>query len=268
MSEPTGHPPGSFCWHELATRDAAAARTFYAQMFGWTAEEKEMPGGAGTYVLMSAGAGHVAGMFQMEGPMFEGVPPHWMAYVAVEDCDATAEKATSLGATLKYPPMDVPGVGRMTCFADPQGGHLSIFQPGEHPGAAQQPPIHGTFCWTELATTDREAAVGFYTQLFGWEPMTRDMGPITYTSFMCGDRPVGGAMQMTEEWGGAPPHWMPYLAVDDCDASAAKAAELGGVVKVPPTSIPTVGRFSMFFDPTQAAISVITLETPAGTDCE
>jgi predicted enzyme related to lactoylglutathione lyase len=60
-----------------------------------------------------------------------------------------------------------------------------------------------------------------------------------------------------------PPHWMPYFQVEDCDAAAANAAKLGGTVCVPPTDIPSIGRFAVLQDPTGATFSVIKMEQPA-----
>ena len=68
-------------------------------------------------------------------------------------------------------------------------------------------------------------------------------------------------MQMDGDvWGEnpPPPHWMSYVAVNDVDAVAARIAELGGAVCVPPTDIPTVGRFSVINDPSGATLSIIT----------
>jgi predicted enzyme related to lactoylglutathione lyase len=120
-------------------------------------------------------------------------------------------------------------------------------------------PQHGTFCWNELATKDAGAAAQFYTELLGWSANEQQMGPTKYTTFKAGDKEVGGMLQMTEEWGDMPPHWMAYIAVDDVDASAKKVEELGGKVCVPPTDIPSVGRFCVVNDPTGSAISLITL---------
>jgi uncharacterized protein len=58
----------------------------------------------------------------------EGVPPHWAVYFAVDDCDAAAEKAKGLGATLRMPPTDIPNVGRFAVIQDPQGAFFSIFK--------------------------------------------------------------------------------------------------------------------------------------------
>jgi predicted enzyme related to lactoylglutathione lyase len=120
-------------------------------------------------------------------------------------------------------------------------------------------PPHGTFCWNELATTDPAAAKTFYGELFGWQFKESDAGGMTYAEIVAGGEHVGGLYRPGPEQGGAPPHWMAYVSVDDVDARAARAAELGGKVCVGPMDIPNVGRFCVITDPTGAAISLITL---------
>lgn len=112
------------------------------------------------------------------------------------------------------------------------------------------------FCWNELASRDADAAIRFYTEVFGWRAETVPVGPTTYTTFFLGDEKIGGTMQMTADWGDTRPHWMPYIAVDDVDATAAKVAALGGKVCVPPTDIPP-GRFALVEDPQGAYFSII-----------
>lgn len=123
-------------------------------------------------------------------------------------------------------------------------------------------PAHGAFCWNELGTTDVEAAKKFYTELFGWKLKEGHVAPMIYHEIMVGDQAVGGMYQMGPEFGGAPSHWVPYVAVDDVDASAKRVEELGGKVCVPPTDIPNVGRFSVVNDPTGATLSLIKLNMP------
>ena len=120
---------------------------------------------------------------------------------------------------------------------------------------AQAALTHGKVCWHECNTKDSGAATKFYCELFGWTTSECDMGGQMYTMLHRDGEPFGGVMQMTAEWGDAPPHWMTYVAVDDVDASAKKAEELGGKICVPPTDIP-VGRFSVITDPTGATISL------------
>jgi predicted enzyme related to lactoylglutathione lyase len=115
------------------------------------------------------------------------------------------------------------------------------------------------FCWNELATTDADACARFYGELFGWTTQKRPAGPTTYITFRQGGEDAGGMLQMTAEWAGVRPHWMPYVAVADVDACAKRIAELGGKVCVPPTDI-SVGRFAVVEDPTGAVFSVIKLK--------
>jgi len=117
----------------------------------------------------------------------------------------------------------------------------------------------GTFCWTELATRDVETAKKFYSELIGWTTRDQDMAGFTYTVLMPAgsDEQVGGIMSMTgPQWEGVPPHWMPYIAVEDVDDRADKCVELGGKIKIKPTDIPNVGRFCVIEDPTGAVVSL------------
>lgn len=130
-------------------------------------------------------------------------------------------------------------------------------------------PANGAFCWNELSTTDSDAAVKFYTELLGWEVKKSDASeacegsgapPAAYHEIVVGGEHVGGIYKAGPESGGAPSRWMSYVAVEDVDDRARKAAELGGTVCVPPTDIPHVGRFCVINDPTGATLSLITLK--------
>ena len=123
----------------------------------------------------------------------------------------------------------------------------------------QNIPANGAFCWNELATKDVEAAKNFYTELLGWKLKDSQAAGMVYNEIMVGGRAMGGIYQMCAEFGDAPSHWMAYVAVDDVDAKAKQAAELGGKVCVPPTDIPNVGRFCVINDPTGATLSLIKL---------
>jgi predicted enzyme related to lactoylglutathione lyase len=132
----------------------------------------------------------------------------------------------------------------------------------------QTMPASGSFCWNELSTTDSDAAIKFYTELLGWEIKKSDAAaceeseapPMVYNEIVVGGKHLGGIYKMGPEYGGAPSHWMAYVAVEDVDAKAAQVAELGGKVCVPPTDIPNTGRFCVINDPTGAVISLITLK--------
>ena len=251
---------GHFCWNELATGDAEAGVNFYAALFGWDRRDQEMQGMELPYKLVSLDGVDLAGAYTMAGPQFAGVPPHWMSYVLVEDVDATAAKVEPAGGKLGVPPMDIPGVGRMAVFSDPEGATLSLFQAGEKPVRPDLGLKHGSFCWSELYTNDPEGAVAFYKAVLPWDGHSKDGGPMPYTEWQVGQTSVGGMLKIAPEMGPIPPHWLCYIAVDDCDAAVTRAGELGAKVLMPGMDIEGVGRFAMLMDPTGAAFAVITLD--------
>ena len=117
---------------------------------------------------------------------------------------------------------------------------------------------HGVFSWCELMTTDVEAAKEFYTELFGWTAEAVTIDGMQYNLIKVEGTEIGGIMALPAQAQGAPPCWGTYVTVDDVDATAGKAQELGASVIVPLTDIPEVGRFCVIRDPQGAVISIIT----------
>lgn len=110
--------PGAMCWNELSTSNLDAAGKFYRATFGWTAEQMDM-GGGGTYTIFKAGDERVGGMTALT-PQMKGVPPHWLTYFAVTDCDGTVKEVNELGGKVLVPPTDIPEVGRFAVCLDGQ----------------------------------------------------------------------------------------------------------------------------------------------------
>jgi predicted enzyme related to lactoylglutathione lyase len=108
---------------ELSTSDAAAAKNFYTSMFGWTFEDMNM-GPDGIYSTFKPSSGPGGGLFSMPG-----MPTAWLAYVGVEDINASTDKAKALGATIHKGPLEIPNIGWMTILADPTGAAIAMFQP-------------------------------------------------------------------------------------------------------------------------------------------
>ncbi|NJN96999.1 MAG: VOC family protein [Anaerolineales bacterium] len=259
MTEMTAYTPGTFCWIDLNTSDAAAAKKFYSELMGWQMVDLPM-GPDMTYTMFQVDGKDVAGMSQ-QGPDEQGIPPHWNSYVSVANVEEIATRAKSLGGTVLAEPFDVMDSGRMVVIQDPTGAVVAGWQPQQHIGArlVNEP---GALCWNELATRDSQNSSDFYTQLFGWTAQTQPMGETNYTVFNNGDNMNAGMIEMTAEWGDIPPHWMVYLTVTDCDASAEKVTALGGKVLVPPTDIPNMGRFAVVQDPQGAVFSFIKMDNP------
>jgi predicted enzyme related to lactoylglutathione lyase len=117
----------------------------------------------------------------------------------------------------------------------------------------------GTFSWTDLTTTDQEAARAFYAALFGWEADDMPAGEgIVYSMMRIGDRHVAAIspQPQAQREAGAPPMWNSYVTVASADAAAARAAELGGTVHAPPFDVFDAGRMAVIQDPQGAFLMV------------
>lgn len=259
MPTVTTHAPGTFCWFELHTTDDAKAQKFYSSLLGWG--ERQVPvGNDMVYRIEQLQEKDVAAITRMMPEMMQrGAPSNWMTYVSVENLDASAAKAKSLGATIAMEPMDVMDQGRMAVLADPQGAMISLWQGKATPGVGILGEV-GANVWNELLTNDTAGAAKFYGGLFGWKAEAMPKSDKGYEIFKLGETSAGGMMKIRTDMGPMPPNWMVYFRVADADAAAKKASELGGRVLMPPQSIPMVGRFAVLMDPTGAAFSILTPE--------
>jgi len=240
------HAPGSFNWIELATTDQNAAKQFYGALLGWETQDFPM-GPDGTYTMFKLDGRDTAGGYQIPSGM--AMPPHWELYVAVDSADETAARAAGLGATIIRPAFDVFNLGRMAVIQDPTGAIFSIWQAISHIGSGIAGES-GTLCWADLNTPDRERSKSFYEALFGWSfDPGKDTSADPYLHIKNGPAFIGGVVPEAHRNKHAPPHWLIYFQVADCDASTAKAAELGGQVYVPPMSIDATVRYSVVADP-------------------
>ena len=259
MPETTVRAPGTFCWVEVGTTNREGAKSFYRTLFGWKADDS--PAGDGSfYTMLRQGDNEIGGLYELSPEMrSHGVPPHWMSYVLVTSADETAAKVKSLGGNVAAEPFDVMDIGRMAVFGDPTGATFAVWQPKKHSGSTAMGG-HGTPCWYELCTRDTAKAGAFYHGLFGWNLVPREMGEMTYTMLMLGDASVGGMMEMTPEFGDAPPHWMVYFEVKNIDESVATAQKAGATVVVPKMPVVGVGELSLITDPQGAHLSIIELK--------
>jgi predicted enzyme related to lactoylglutathione lyase len=235
-----------FCWIELATNDAAAAKSFYTSVFGWKANDMPIPDGS-VYTMLQVDGHDLGALYENKQH-----PPNWASYVNVTSVDDSAKKAQDLGANLIAPPFDVMDVGRMAVIADPQGASLCLWQAGRHIGATIRGETN-TLCWNELLTTDVAAARDFYQKLFGWNYKPSP----EYTEINLGTTGIGGMMQITPEMQGMPTAWTPYFCVADADATAENVKSLGGQIYKAPDDIPNAGRFAVLADPQGAVFNII-----------
>ncbi len=255
--------PGAFNWVDLMTTDHVGAKAFYTQLFGWDTQDQPA-GDAGVYTMFLSDGLPVAGSGEYRSEQrAQGLPAVWTSYVTAESADATVARAVELGGTALMPAMDVMAAGRMAMIAGPTGEVFGIWQDGIHAGAGRfNEPVSLT--WNELATTDPAAAEAFYTGVFGWttEVSTAGVGP--YIVFKNNDRPNGGMYNMTGVApDGVPPHWLPYFAVADANATAAQCSDLGGALLSGPMDVPDVGLMAILADPQGGTFCVLEAAPPA-----
>jgi predicted enzyme related to lactoylglutathione lyase len=247
---------GRFVWHELMTTDPQAAGAFYSKVLPW----KTQPSGMPDYTLWVAGKTQAGGlMAQPESARQAGAPPSWLVYIGTPDVDATAAAAQRLGGKVLKPPADIPAVGRFAVLSDPQGATFAVFTPGGSPAGTPS----RDFSWHELATSDPQGALAFYSELFGWSRgPAHDMGPGgVYQLIEHGGAQVGGVYKLMDA--SKPPQWLTYIRVASADRAAAAAKAAGGQVTQGPMEVPGGSRIAQILDPQGGAFAVHELARPA-----
>jgi uncharacterized protein len=238
------YPHGVPCWIDTEQPDVEAATGFYAGLFGWTFEDVMPPGAPGRYLIARLGGEDVAGL----GSGQDGTTA-WNTYVSVDDADAAVPHLVAAGATVLSPPADAGEGGRSAALADTEGAGFRLWQAKHRPGAqvANQP---GTWNFSDLHTTDPEAAIAFYGQAFRWQ--VDDIG----YGLMVRRPGYGDHLEATVDPGirsrqadvaappgfedaigwlapaepGKPDHWHVTFAVEDRDTAVALAERLGATV--------------------------------------
>jgi predicted enzyme related to lactoylglutathione lyase len=271
MPERDGYPAGVPCWIDTSQPDPEAAVAFYEGLFGWTFEDVMPPEAPGSYFTARIRGGDVAAVSSPP----QGAPPAatWNTYVSVDSADETAAKVRAAGGQVVSEPFDVMDAGRMAGCTDPEGAAFSLWQAGRHRGA-QVVNEHGSLNFNTLMTRDPEAAAAFYAAVFGWGTLEIGGGRM-FTLPGYGDHLEQlnpgmreGMAQMGAPAGfedgvaalgpapaaGTPATWEVTFAVDDADAIAQRAADLGGKVLVAPSDAPWV-RMTVIADPQGATFT-------------
>jgi predicted enzyme related to lactoylglutathione lyase len=249
------HPAGSFCWIELHASDQNAAKSFYSSLFGW--EAHDMPMGPDDFYTMFKlqGRDAAAGCTLRPDERSQSVPPYWMIYITVDKVDAAVTKAQQLGGKILAPAFDVMDAGRMAVIQDPTGAVFCPWQPNKSNGIGIA-HVAGTLCWADLSTPDPKRAADFYSGLLGWQFITDPKDPSGYLHIKNGEHFIGGIPPAASRQPGVPPHWLAYFSVDDVDASAAKAKQMGANLYLAPMTMEGVGRFSVIADPQGAVFAI------------
>jgi hypothetical protein len=254
------HAPGTPSWVDLTSPDLVVSARFYGGLFGWETAVLGSAERTGGYLAFQSEGRHVAGLGRLTGDE----PPSWTTYFAVPDVDETEAAVVSNGGATLVAPTEVPGVGRMALFIDPPGAVLGVWQAGDVQAELVEAP--GAMCWNQLASRNIEASKRFYGSVFGWVGVTTPYETSSYTAFRLEGGDVTGMVEMDRSWPrDLPSHWMTYFGVDDCDAVADLAVDLGGAVAVEPFDMPQVGRTAVLGDPHGAVFSILAVTPERAT---
>jgi predicted enzyme related to lactoylglutathione lyase len=285
MLERDGYIAGVPCWIDTSQPDPEAAAAFYGGLFGWDLEDVMPPDSPGKYFIARLRGGDVAAV----GSQPEGAPPMavWNTYVWVDSADETAAKVRTAGGQVLTEPFDVMDAGRMAVFSDPEGAVFCVWQANQHKGA-RIVNEHGSLNFNGLNTRDPEGAKVFYGSVFGWRTLDLGGGGDAmwqlpgYGEFLENRDPglrermagsgapegfedvVAAMTPISDDQPDVPAHWSVTFGVDDADAIAANAYELGGRVVVPPFDAPWV-RMTVIADP-QGATFIASKFVPENKD--
>ena len=284
MLERDGYLPGVPCWVDTSQPDPKAAVAFYSGLFGWDFEDAMPPGSAGNYFIARLRGGEVAAI----GSQAEGGPSvaAWNTYVWVESADEAASKVLDAGGRVVTDSFGVTEAGRMAVVTDPAGAAFRVWQANKHRGAriVNEP---GSLNFNGLNTRDVDGAKSFYGAVFGWEPLAIGGGAEMwrlpgYGDFLEQHDPglrermadsgapagfedvVATLNPIADDQPDVPAHWSVTFAVDDADATAKRAAALGGRVLVAPFDAPWV-RMTVITDP-QGATFIASKFVPENQD--
>jgi predicted enzyme related to lactoylglutathione lyase len=295
MPERDGYITGVPCWVDASEPDPDAARDFYGGLFGWEFEDVMPPGSEGKYFI-ARGQARSSSIFDTSGEVRsgdvaavgsipKGAPPRamWNTYFWVDSADEAASKVRDAGGVVVMEPFDVMDVCRTAVFTDPEGAAFRAWEAKGHKGArlVNDP---GAVVFNGLNTRDVEGARSFYESVFGWQTSGIGGGAEGWTLPGYGDwlerehHPdlrkqmaeagapegfedvVASIIPIADDQPDTPPHWSVTFAVDDADATATRATELGGDVIVPPFDAPwstptyTI-RITVIADPQGATFS-------------
>jgi predicted enzyme related to lactoylglutathione lyase len=295
MPERHGYILGVPCWVDVSEPDPEAALDFYGGLFGWKFEDVMPPGSESKYFI-GRGQGPGSSIFDTSrelrsgdvaavGTIAEAAPPTgmWNTYFWVDSADEAASKVRDARGGVVVEPFDFMDACRMAVFTDREGAAFRVWEAKEHKGArlVNDP---GAVVFNNLNIRDVDAARSFYASVFGWQTSSIGGGADGWTLPGYGDwlerehhrqlrkqmaeagapegfeDVVGSIVPIADDQPNTPAHWSVTFATDDADATAAKAAELGGTVIVPPFDAPwstptyTI-RIAVISDPQGATFS-------------
>ena len=217
-SAPVSNVPsaGSFAWFDLVTDDLDGSRDFYSGLFGWSFGQPDDTG----YALVSSGDTVLGGVADVGAAELKQTGAQWVPVLKVTDVDASMSLATRSGGSVVLPPKDV-SAGRFGTVRDNRDVLLTLYS-GDAGFDQDQVGMPGEWLWIDLFTDNARASKDFYRSLVGFDTRVED----GLTVFVSGGQERGGLIEVPRRR--FLPNWLPYVTVEDIDATVVKSLELGG----------------------------------------
>ena len=249
------HHVGKLIFVELVTPDLAAAKQFYAGLFGWTF--RDIQAGRIEYAEAFLDGRPVAGLIHRKVPAGEHRQPRWLSFFAVGDVDAAKKIALQNGAKVLFEPHSIPDRGREAVFADPQGAVFAVLASSSgDPSDVLVAP--GEWIWSSLITGDPDTDAAFYQKLFDYEVFELPASEGAQHLLLSSDNYARASVNtLPANRPNAHPHWLNYVRVEDMVKMTAKVVALGGRVVVAPRIDRQGGKVAVVADPLGACFGLL-----------
>jgi len=242
--------PGRFVWRDLMTRDVAAAKQFYGELFGWRFENARR--GDRPYVIARSANVPIAGIVDITGMADAG--PQWLSYLSVADVDKSVAFVRAERGKVLVEPRDLP-IARVAVITDPEGAPLGLARLRRSAPDPVQPSEH-QFFWQEYLARNTEQSLAFYKGLAGYESVLQESKLDVDYYVLRSTRGRAGLFRLPPRIEGVQPNWLPYVLVSDPAAFASRVAALGGRVVVPAAPERRNGSLVVIADPGGAVLAL------------
>lgn len=241
---------GKFVWADLVTNDLPAVKRFYGELFAWEFEG----GDKARFNLITHMGKRIGGLVYSERLDEKVSESRWLSYLSVPDVDRATDYILQNGGIIHRTPWDLKNRGRISVIADPQGAIFALLKASEGDPVDERPRF-GEFLWTELLTTDDDAAVLFYKKLVGYDLEVRNpREDVNYHILKKDELPRAGIIK--SPWPEVKPNWLPYIRVEDPRAVVEQVEKYGGRVLLEPHPDIRKGSVAVIADPTGAPVAV------------
>jgi predicted enzyme related to lactoylglutathione lyase len=249
------HHVGKIIFVELVTPDLAAAKKFYAGLFGWTF--RDIQAGGIEYAEALLDGRPVAGLIHKNLPAGEHRQPAWLSFFSSGDVDAAKKVALQNGAKALFQPHSIPDRGWEAVFTDPQGAVFAVLASSSgDPSDVLAAP--GEWIWSSLITSDPDAAAAFYQKLFDYEVFELPASEGAQHLLLSSDNYARASVNtLPANKPNAHPHWLNYVRVEDAVKMTAKVVALGGRVVVAPRIDRHGGKVAVVADPLGAHFGLL-----------